>query len=150
MVEKRKAAGESFLVRKAGKGTGPTRAQLLLQSKIGGELEHVVSFGIKIGSVPGWPCSYTIDIAFPEYKLGFEVDGESHRSPKARIVDARRDERLAALGWKIVRFWNKEVLEETDRVVWVACAHRGQAELRRVRGVLPRHRIIKDWEDRDV
>lgn len=56
---------------------------------------------------------YILDIACREAKLAVELDGSQH-------VDCARDEVrtrfLEALGWKVVRFWNGDVLENGEGV----------------------------------
>lgn len=52
-----------------------------------------------------------IDAAYPDLKLGIEVDGfEHHASPEAFQHDRTRQNRLVALGWTVLRFtWNDVV-----------------------------------------
>ena len=46
-----------------------------------------------------------------------EVDGGQYTEDAAQ--DRRRDERLAAQGFRVLRFWNNDVLFETETVVEV-------------------------------
>jgi len=50
-----------------------------------------------------------------EPKLVIEVDGGQHVEPA--LQDARRTEYLKALGYRVIRFWNDEVLRELDAVL---------------------------------
>ena len=50
-----------------------------------------------------------------EPKLVIEVDGGQHAEPA--LQDARRTEYLKALGYRVIRFWNDEVLRELDAVL---------------------------------
>ena len=56
---------------------------------------------------------YILDIACREAKLAVELDGSQH-------VDSARDEArtrfLEALGWKVVRFWNGDVVGNGEGV----------------------------------
>jgi very-short-patch-repair endonuclease len=61
-------------------------------------------------------AGYIVDFACPERKLIVEVDGSQH-GESAR--DAVRDRALSDLGWTILRFWNDDVLRDTDNV----CQH---------------------------
>lgn len=131
MVATRKANGQFWLLRKGGNGKGPTEAQAKLHSCIGGEIEYILSFGWKIGSVPGWPCCYKIDIGFPLEKLAVEVDGESHRSPKGRAVDALKEQRLRSFGWTTLRFWNREILCDPEPAILQIRAFLGRAAILR-------------------
>lgn len=57
---------------------------------------------------------YIADFACLEARLIVEVDGSQH-ADSAR--DAARDEWLGAQGFRIMRFWNNEVLENEDGVL---------------------------------
>ncbi len=60
------------------------------------------------------PIGYWIvDFACPSHRLIVEVDGSQHQDSSC---DARRDAYLAARGWRVLRFWNNEVLENLDGV----------------------------------
>lgn len=50
-------------------------------------------------------------------KLIIEVDGSQHADQAQK--DARRTAHLKAQGYRVVRFWNNDVLENTDGVVQV-------------------------------
>jgi very-short-patch-repair endonuclease len=56
---------------------------------------------------------YIIDIACRKAKLAVEIDGSQHLKADA---DADRTAFLQGLGWKVLRFWNSEVLENADGV----------------------------------
>lgn len=60
---------------------------------------------------------YKADLADPARMLVVEVDGDTHNSPKARTKDAKKDTALSLLGWSVLRFSNREVMENTDSVV---------------------------------
>ena len=63
--------------------------------------------------------TYIVDFYAPRTKLVVEVDGSQHMEGKHAQRDAHRDEYLAALGLRVLRFNSREVLEETDAVVEV-------------------------------
>lgn len=63
---------------------------------------------------------FLIDFACRQVKVGVEIDGSQHAN--ATLYDSRRTATLEAEGWKIIRFWNNEVLSNTDGVVEVALA----------------------------
>ncbi|HMJ93114.1 MAG TPA: endonuclease domain-containing protein [Allosphingosinicella sp.] len=54
------------------------------------------------------------DFACRKAKLVIELDGGQHSDSDA---DARRTETLQKLGWQVMRFWNHDVLENTDGVM---------------------------------
>ena len=63
---------------------------------------------------------YVLDFVCLEMRLIVEVDGGQHEDCAADHV---RDRRLHAAGFRIMRFWNNEVLQQTDAVVeaiWMA------------------------------
>ncbi|MGI6047552.1 MAG: endonuclease domain-containing protein [Petrimonas sp.] len=50
-------------------------------------------------------------------KLVIEIDGGYHRLPKQYEYDMCRDSELNRLGLEVLRFTNKEVFQETDKVI---------------------------------
>jgi hypothetical protein len=68
------------------------------------------------------------DFAWREHKLIAEVDGrETHLTPQAFEHDRRRDQRLATLGWRVVRFSWRQVTAEPARVAaTVSALHAAQ------------------------
>lgn len=58
---------------------------------------------------------FVLDFVCIDRKLVVEVDGSQHFELAAR--DEARTKRLEAAGYRVLRFWNNEVLEETDAVV---------------------------------
>ena len=58
---------------------------------------------------------YIADFACTKYRLIIEADGGQHaESP----YDAERTAWLAQRGWRVVRFWNTDILGNTDGVMW--------------------------------
>jgi very-short-patch-repair endonuclease len=64
---------------------------------------------------------YIVDFLAPKTKLVVEVDGSQHKESEHAKKDKDRDEYLAAVGLKVLKFNSREVLEETDGVVEVIC-----------------------------
>ena len=58
---------------------------------------------------------YIVDFVCLEYRLVVEVDGSQHIDGAAH--DAVRTRWLQAQGFRVLRFWNDEVLRETDNVL---------------------------------
>jgi very-short-patch-repair endonuclease len=58
---------------------------------------------------------YVVDLVCLKARLVIEVDGGQH----AQLVehDDQRTAWLASRGFKVLRFWNNDVLQETDGVV---------------------------------
>lgn len=59
--------------------------------------------------------SYIVDFASHRHKLIIEIDGGQHGERMER--DATRTSFLEAEGYRVLRFWNNEVLETIDGVV---------------------------------
>ena len=66
---------------------------------------------------------YYADFLCHSAKLVIEVDGESHFVTSAQEYDQRRDSRIAADGFRILRIPNSEVMRNLDGVMdAVLCA----------------------------
>lgn len=61
---------------------------------------------------------YSLDLAFPQLKLDIECDGEIwHNTPQAIEKDRKRDIYMRERGWSVLRFTDKEINENPQRVV---------------------------------
>ena len=78
---------------------------------------------------------YILDFYFPQSKLAIEVDGKGHNNKKQRAYDIRRSKILKKMGIKVVRFTNKEVLDDviavSDRVYGIAIARERERKPKR-------------------
>jgi very-short-patch-repair endonuclease len=64
--------------------------------------------------------SYIVDFLCVGAKLIVEADGSQHaESPRDNIRDAY----LESEGWKVLRFWNNEVLQNREGVLVTIFAH---------------------------
>jgi very-short-patch-repair endonuclease len=57
---------------------------------------------------------FVVDFACTKYRLIVEADGGQHAENPG---DARRTAILEAQGWRVMRFWNNEILGNTDGVI---------------------------------
>ncbi len=57
---------------------------------------------------------YIADFACVEAKLIVELDGGQHQDNEH---DLRRDTELVGQGFRVLRFWNNQVLQETEAVL---------------------------------
>lgn len=60
--------------------------------------------------------NYIVDFVCLPLKLVIEVDGYSHQIPENEIQDRLRQQRLEALGFTVVRFKDKEILNQINMV----------------------------------
>ena len=66
------------------------------------------------GQFPVGP--YVVDFACLETRLIIEIDGGQHESDQA-AYDAKRDAWLRSQGFRILRFWNNDVLKNLGGVL---------------------------------
>src|SRR6202521_6410291 len=57
---------------------------------------------------------YVADFVCLPARLVIEVDGDTHGSDEAELKDAKRTEEIERAGYRVIRFWNDYVLNETD------------------------------------
>lgn len=60
---------------------------------------------------------YIADIVCLSEKLVIEVDGEYHNEEEQQTLDKQRTERLDALGYRVLRFTNDQVLFQIEDVL---------------------------------
>ena len=58
---------------------------------------------------------YIVDFCAPRLKLIIELDGSQHLDQEA--YDQQRTVFLQSKGFRVLRFWNHEVMNELDRVL---------------------------------
>jgi hypothetical protein len=94
-----------------GNGRGTTVPQDILLSALvnGWEAEYIVTLGSY--KTTGYPNHYKIDIANPKLKIAVEVDGGSHNTFLRQAQDKKKEEKLIEMGWTVLRFKNREVIE---------------------------------------
>ena len=63
---------------------------------------------------------YVVDFVCAECKLVVEIDGGQHAVQKTR--DNRRSAWLEGPGYRVIRFWNNDVIENLDGVLEVILA----------------------------
>ena len=60
---------------------------------------------------------YIVDFYCAELSLVIEIDGDSHFSTEGKEKDTKRDAFIEALGIKVLRFTNEEVMKQTESVL---------------------------------
>lgn len=58
--------------------------------------------------------AYVVDFCAPRRRLVIELDGGQHQEQQG--YDVRRTAFLASKGYRVLRFWNDEVLKNTEGV----------------------------------
>ncbi|NNP67878.1 DUF559 domain-containing protein [Acinetobacter sp. Ac_5812] len=69
---------------------------------------------------------YIVDFYCHELCLVIELDGSQHGTEDGRAYDAERTKFLEALDLKVERYWNHEILKNTERVLddlWNVCSY---------------------------
>ena len=64
-------------------------------------------------------AGFIVDFVSIEHKLIIEVDGAIHEQTDQQAYDAERQAILEAIGFRVLRFTNAEVLQATDAVAKV-------------------------------
>ena len=59
---------------------------------------------------------FILDFACLEGKLAIELDGGQHNEPEKLASDAWRTQQLHKAGWRVLRVWNNEVLQNSEGV----------------------------------
>ena len=71
---------------------------------------------------------YEVDFCWPELRLIVETDGHAHHGTRAAFErDRARDARLTALGWRVLRFTDRQVRGDAGSVAVVVMAAREAA-----------------------
>jgi very-short-patch-repair endonuclease len=60
---------------------------------------------------------YFADFACHKCRVVIEVDGGGHGQARQMATDRRRTAYLTSRGYRVLRFWNNEVLKETEGVM---------------------------------
>ncbi|WP_316978859.1 endonuclease domain-containing protein [Shumkonia mesophila] len=68
---------------------------------------------------------YVADFAIPACKLAIEIDGGQHA--EAVKADAVRTEAMAIHGYRVIRFWNHEVLGNLEGVLQTIVSELGKS-----------------------
>lgn len=98
---------------RGGNGCGMTDAQQGMLAVLGSGwiAEHAISLGPRQA---GYPTNYKLDLANTAMRIGIEVDGKSHYAEIKKAQDEKKADKLASLGWIVLRFWNWNVLSWID------------------------------------
>jgi very-short-patch-repair endonuclease len=70
---------------------------------------------------------YIVDFACLEHKLIVEIDGGHHNEEFNEVKDTLRTGQLEASGFRVLRFWNNEVKQNIDGVIYKILEALGKA-----------------------
>jgi very-short-patch-repair endonuclease len=134
----RRELGEELLRRPSGRGCARAR-RVLAQADPRAEspMESVVRWLVLEAGLPTPDLQFGVrdaagvvlgraDLAWPQRKVLVEFDGDVHRQRDVFVRDLRRQNRLVAAGWTVLRFTSADVLGRPDEVL---------AEIRRALGI---------------
>jgi very-short-patch-repair endonuclease len=86
------------------------------------DAERTLWFRLRDRRLDGWKFKrqmpidrFTVDFCCADARLILEIDGGQHDQDRARDTD--RTEVLEAMGYLVLRFWNNDVLRNTDGVL---------------------------------
>lgn len=123
----RKGKGHSWAEKQAEelKNKKPMETKTLRMTSLEGKmlkLLNVINAPLKLFAqyevmLPGNTQPYKLDFAYPQLRLGIDVDGEFwHSRPENKRNDMKRDQRLASAGWTILRF-NEDAMNGKTNLV---------------------------------
>jgi very-short-patch-repair endonuclease len=105
---------------------GSPAARRLLQAASDGarsEAERLLVKLLREAGITGWRTNYPVggykvDVGFPKQKVAVEVDGWAFHSDAEDFVgDRNRQNKIALLGWKVLRFTWLDLTEYPQRVI---------------------------------
>ncbi|TGD85817.1 DUF559 domain-containing protein [Mycolicibacterium sp. CH28] len=112
--------------RRNGGRHGAQASRRLLLAAAGGarsEAERLTVELLRGAGITGWRANYpvgnyVVDIAFPDQRVAIEIDGWAFHSDQAAFQNDRvRQNRLALLGWQVLRFTWLDLIEHPERVL---------------------------------
>jgi very-short-patch-repair endonuclease len=112
-------------------GRGSARARLVLpegDARSESPMESILRWVLHAAGLPRPELQYVVrsaageflgraDMAWPARKVLVEFDGDLHRDRGVFVADLRRQNRLVAEGWIVLRFTSADVLGRPEHVV---------------------------------
>ena len=92
-----------------------TKEQMILYRQLGEG--WFLELPIKTHRKSPYPTNYKVDIGNPFLKIAIEVDGQTHNSPKQRALDLKKTSLLEVLGWRVLRFTNRQINQNLSDVI---------------------------------
>jgi very-short-patch-repair endonuclease len=88
---------------------------------------------------------YFADFACHERRLVIEVDGEQHNETSHAALDQKRTRFLEAHGYRVLRFWNNEVMGNIDGVLQMIFLALRESETQAPPPLTPPHNAKTRW-----
>lgn len=112
-------------LRNKGRHGSPTARRLLQAASDGArsEAERLLVKLLRDAGITGWKANYPVggykvDVAFPKQKVAIETDGWAfHSSQEDFQNDRERQNKIALLGWQVLRFTWLDLTEYPERVL---------------------------------
>jgi hypothetical protein len=120
---------QALCARPSGRGAAKARAVLPLASSLAeSPMESVLRWLVHEAGLPSPVLQYPVrnasgvflgraDLAWPERKVLVEFDGDVHRDRGVFVNDLRRQNRLVAEGWIVLRFSSADVMGHPEKVI---------------------------------
>ena len=89
-----------------------TEPEKLLWSRLRSKQFNFLKFRKQHGIGP-----YIVDFYCPEKLIVIEIDGETHGEKTQVELDRQRDEYLSSIGVKVVRYTNREIMQNLEGVL---------------------------------
>lgn len=121
--------GRQLAGRPAGRGSARARAVLpVADARAESPMESVLRWLVHAAGLPAPDLQHVVrddagrtlgraDLAWPERRVLVEFDGDVHRERDVFVGDLRRQNRLVAAGWTVLRFTSADVLGRPDEVI---------------------------------
>ncbi|WP_040538852.1 DUF559 domain-containing protein [Mycolicibacterium tusciae] len=112
-------------LRNVGRHGSPAARRLLQAASDGArsEAERLLVRLLREAGIKGWRANhavggYKVDVAFPAHMVAIEVDGWAfHSGAEVFVKDRNRQNAIALLGWKVLRFTWFDLTEYPQRVI---------------------------------
>jgi Protein of unknown function (DUF559) len=86
-----------------------------------------------------------VDFACHEQRLVIEVDGGQHAETSCAALDEKRTSFLEMHGYRVLRFWNNEVISNTEGVMTVIAAALRESATAAPPPLTPPHNAKTRW-----
>lgn len=125
----REDLGDQLARRPTGRGSARARAVLpIADPRAESPMESVLRWLVHEAGLPAPELQYAVrddaggflgraDLAWPDRKVLVEFDGDVHRERDVFVNDLRRQNRLIAAGWTVLRFTSTDVLGRPHEVM---------------------------------